>query len=66
MTGISRGAGGSLSGLDDCGGVYAEGAVDRRESLPAATVAGSAAQTPAAAARRRGPAVLDYCQPMVQ
>ena len=66
MMGISRGARGSVPGLGDCGRVYAEDAADRRESLPAAAVAGSAAQTPAAAAGQRGPAVLDYCQPMVQ
>ena len=56
MMGISRGARGSLPGLGDCGRVYAEDAADRRESLPAAAVAGSAAQTPAAAPRQRGPA----------
>ena len=57
--------GGALSGLGDFGGVQAEGAADRGESLPAAAAAGAAAQAPATAARQRRPALLDYCQPMV-
>jgi len=59
------GAGGSLSGLGDFGGVQAEGAADREESLPAAAAAGAAAQVPATAITQRRPALLDYCQPMV-
>jgi hypothetical protein len=63
--GLVGGAGGSLSGLGDFGGVQAEGAADRGESLPAAAAAGAAAQAPATAVTQRRPALLDHCQPMV-
>src|SRR5215471_13755028 len=61
----ARTAGGSLSGLGDFGGVQAEGAADRGESLPVTAAAGAAAQAPATVVTQRRPALLDYCQPMV-
>jgi hypothetical protein len=49
--GLVGGAGGSLSGLGDFGGVQAEGGADRGASLPAAAAAGAAPQAPATALR---------------